>query len=103
MNKNNLKINTKTTGFASPAESYVDSRLDLNDLVIYDINSTFYFKYNGNDTLNVKKGNILVIDKSIKPNIDDLIVIILNRSFKISKYDGTQNVWGKITWILNKL
>jgi hypothetical protein len=29
--KEGLSIKTTTSGFASPAESYVDKRLDLND------------------------------------------------------------------------
>ena len=29
-----LNIRTTTSGFASPAESYVDRRLDLNDLIM---------------------------------------------------------------------
>ena len=63
-----LHIKTRTTGFASPAESYVDKRLDLNDLIVSDFKTTFYFRYGGVDTLGVKKGNVLVIDRSEEPN-----------------------------------
>jgi len=40
-----IEVKTKTTGFGSPAETYVDKRLDLNDLIPLDIMTTYYFKY----------------------------------------------------------
>lgn len=100
---NNLYIKTRTTGFASPAESYVDKRLDLNELIITDVKTTFYFRYGGVDTLGVKHGNVLVIDKNETPEHGDLIIITDTTCFKIRRYDGQKNYWGKVTWILNKL
>ena len=70
-----LHISTRTTGFASPAESYVDKRLDLNELLIKDLKTTFYFKYMGPNTLGVKKGSILVVDRSESPKQGDLVVL----------------------------
>lgn len=98
-----LNINSRTTGFASPAESYVDKRLDLNDLIVQDLHTTFYFQYKGPNTLGVKTGNILVIDRSIEPGDGDLVVITERECFKIRKYEKQENVWGKVSWILNKL
>lgn len=96
-------IKTRTTGFSSPAESYVDKRLDLNDLIVNDLKTTFYLKYNGVDALGVKKGSVLVVDKSVSPSEGDLVVIMDTSCFKIRKYSGQKNLWGKITWILNKI
>lgn len=98
-----LVIKSRTSGFASPAESYVDKRLDLNDLIINDVHTTFYFKYMGPDSLGVKKGNVLVIDKSSSPEYGDLVVLSDKSYFKIRNYEGQENLWGKVTWILNKL
>jgi DNA polymerase V len=98
-----LKISSRTTGFASPAESYVNNRLDLNELIVNDIHTTFYFRYMGPDTLGVKKGNILVIDRSIDPVEGDLVVLTEKDHFKIRKYEGQSNLWGRVSWILNKI
>lgn len=98
-----LYIKTRTTGFASPAEAYVDRRLDLNELIIDDVKTTFFFKYGGVDSLGVCKGNILVVDRSVLPEIDDLVVLTDSSSLKIRKYDGQDNLFGKVTWVLNKL
>ena len=98
-----LQIKSRTTGFASPAESYVDKRLDLNDLIVQDVHTTFYFQYKGTNTLGVKSGNILVIDRSIEPSEGELVVLFEKECFKIRKYEGQPNVWGRVSWILNKL
>ena len=103
IDKDMLFIKSRTTGFASPAESYVDKRLDLNELIVNNIHTTFYFRYKGPDTLGVKNGNILVIDKSVDPVEDDLVVLADTSCFKIRKFEGQSNVWGKVSWILNKL
>jgi DNA polymerase V len=97
-----LTINTKTTGFASPAESYVDKRLDLNDLIVRDIHSTFYFRYKGPKTLGVNPGDVLVVDRAIQPLDGDLVVLTDKLCFKIREYDGQKNLWGKVSWILKK-
>lgn len=98
-----LQINSRTTGFASPAESYVEKRLDLNELIVDNVYTTFYFRYMGPDVLGVKRGNVLVIDKSIDPVEGDLVVLTDKSYFKIREYDGQENLWGKVSWILNKL
>ena len=101
--KKQLYINSTTTGFASPAESYVDKRLDLNELIINNVHTTFYFKYRGPNTLGVKTNDILVIDKEIEPVDNDLVIITDKTCFKIRKYEGQPDVWGKVSWILQKL
>ena len=49
-----LKISTQTTGFSSPARDYVDKRLDLNELMVKNVYSTFYFLWQGEDKLGLK-------------------------------------------------
>ena len=74
--QDNLVIKTQTTGFASPAESYVDKRLDLNELIVGNLHATFYFRYKGPKTLGVETNDILVIDRSVEPKEGDLVVLI---------------------------
>jgi len=97
-----LKIKTTTTGFASPAESYVDKRLDLNDLIVQDIHSTFYFRYKGPKTLGVDTNDVLVIDRATEPKEGDLVVLTDKLCFKIRSYENQKNLWGRVSWILKK-
>jgi ketosteroid isomerase-like protein len=57
----------------------------------------------GPSTLGVNTGNILVIDRSIDPVEGDLVVLTEKDHFKIRKYEGQSNLWGRVSWILNKI
>lgn len=94
------QINTKTTGFGSPAESYVDKRLDLNELIPLDIMSTYYFKYAGETKLGATPGDILVVDRAIEPNEGDL-VLIKSDQIILETFNQQSNLWGTVTWILS--
>jgi DNA polymerase V len=99
-----LEVKTKTTGFGSPAESYVDKRLDLNELIVDDIYTTYYFKYTGEDKFGINSGDILVVDRSKDPDIGDIILYKDNSKIKIDKFTSNNNeIWGTITWTLSQI
>lgn len=95
-----LTIKSQTTGFSSPAESYVDKRLDLNDLIVKDVYTTFYFRYSGPNVFDIKQDDVLVVDRAEHPEEGDLVVLTDKNHFKVREFDGQDNLWGKITWIL---
>jgi DNA polymerase V len=96
-----IEVKTKTTGFGSPAETYVDKRLDLNDLIPLDIMTTYYFKYAGDSKLGINTGDILVVDKSIYPEPGDL-VLIKGENIILDTFLNQENIWGTITWTLSQ-
>ena len=96
-----LEVKTKTTGFGSPAETYVDKRLDLNDLIPMDTMTTYYFKYAGEEKLGIKPGDILVVDKSITPESGDL-VLIKEKKILLETFNKQNDIWGTITWTLSQ-
>lgn len=98
-----LEIKTKTTGFGSPAESYVDKRLDLNDLIVDDVYSTYYFRYSGEDKLGIKTGDILVVDRSKQPESGDLVLYKNDEQIILEQFTfNNNNLWGTITWALSR-
>lgn len=56
----------------------------------------------GPNTLGVKKGSILVVDRSESPKQGDLVVLSDKTFLKIREFDGHSNLWGKVTWVLEK-
>ena len=98
-----IEVKTKTTGFGSPAESYVDKRLDLNDLIVKDFYTTYYFKYEGDSKLGIETGDILVVDRGLDPKIGDTILINQNGAITISEFNlQTLDIWGTVTWTLSQ-
>ena len=91
----NLVIKTNTSGFASPAEVYVDKRLDINELIIKDVYSTFYFRYSGPKVFGIKQNDVVVVDRSEIPNEGDLVVLTENSYFAIREFKGQNNLWEK--------
>jgi DNA polymerase V len=101
--QNPIHINATTTGFASPAETYVDKRLDLNDLIVKDHYTTFYFKYSGPSVFGINQGDTIVIDRTEDPKDGDLVILTEKTHFKLREYKGQKNLWGKVTWVLKKM
>ncbi len=102
MNVENLKINTKTTGFGSPARAYVGKRLDPNDLLITDPYSTFFFQWEGEDKLGLNWGDYLVVDRGSIPTPEDIVIVNTDEKLTIDLYKNIdpEKLWGTITWKL---
>ena len=97
-----LNINTRTSGFASPAESYVTKRLDINELIIDDVHTTFYFRYDGPDIYGLRKGNVIVVDRAKHPKEGEIVVLTREKNFIIDRFNNQPNLWGRISWVLKK-
>jgi len=67
----------KATGFASPAQGYEDSTIDLNGLLVRNPPATFFFRLESEDMagLGLAKGALLVVDRSKNPVLDDFVLI----------------------------
>ena len=99
-----IEVKTKTTGFGSPAESYVDKRLDLNDLIVNDFYTTYYFKYEGDSKLGVNTGDILVVDRGLNPEPGDTVLVNQNGTITISEFNSQiLDIWGTVTWTLSQI
>jgi DNA polymerase V len=76
-----------SAGFPSPAEDYTEQRIDLNSILIKNPSSTFYAKVNGNSMKDagVYDGDIVIIDKSLTPGHDSLLVCFIDGEFTLKK------------------
>ncbi len=74
-------------GFPSPAEDFLEKRLDLNDYLIKNQTATFLVKVTGNSMINagISDGDILVIDRSMEPADGKIILGILNGEFTVKR------------------
>ena len=81
--KENILINTikASAGFPSPAENYIEERLDLNKHLIKKSEYTFFIRVSGDSMIDIGINNndILVVDKGIFPS---------NKSIVIASLDG---------------
>ena len=62
-------------GFPSPAENYIEGRLDLNNVLIRHQLATFYIRVIG-DSMEplIYSGELLVVDRMVEPANRDIVV-----------------------------
>lgn len=115
-------------GFPSPADDFLESRLDLNKALIKNPPSTFYARVKGESMVGdgVSDGDLLVIDKSINPYSNCLAVCFLNGEFTLKRVKVEEEtiwlipsnekfkpiqvskendfiIWGIVTYIIKKV
>ncbi len=64
------------SGFKSPADDYLEGRLDISDVLVMDPQCTFYFRMEGNSMSNyqIPDQALLIVDRALKA-VDGAIVI----------------------------
>lgn len=81
-----------SAGFPSPAEDYLEHHLDLNDYLIKHPESTFFVKVEGYSMMEagILPEDILIVDRSIYPKHDDIIIGVLDGDFTVKRliYNG---------------
>ena len=75
-----LGLTPISAGFPSPAEDYADRRLDINEYLVRNPVSTFFFSVQGDsmEGAEIFDGDILVVDRSISPAHGHIVVAFLN-------------------------
>lgn len=93
-------------GFPNPAAERTGAPLSLDRLLVRHPSSTFFFRIRGHNwyRYGVFDGDLAVIDRSITPRPQDLVVWwqgsgdLVVTTFQRT---GRQNIWGTITTIIH--
>lgn len=72
-------------GFPSPATDYQDKKLDLNELLIKNKESTFFVKARGDSMIDagISNGDILVVDRSRQCHNGDIVIAVVDGLFTV--------------------
>jgi DNA polymerase V len=75
-------------GFPSPADDYVDEVLDLNKKLITNKSATFLARVEGNSMkgAGIFSGDLLIVDRSLKPTPGKVVVASLNGELVVKRY-----------------
>lgn len=88
-------------GFPNPAQDFMDLSIDLNTELIRHPSATFYGRVKGDSLIDagVHDGDILVIDKSLRPSNKDMAVCFVDGDFtlKFIKIDEKEK---GVIWLL---
>ena len=74
-------------GFPSPAQDYVDKKLDLNDFLINNANATFIVRANSLSMLNagIDINDALIVDRSIGAQHRDIVIACVDNEFTVKR------------------
>ena len=69
-----------SAGFPSPAEDYVEGRLDLNRHLIKHPVATFYVRVSGDSMTEagIHPGSILIVDRCVEADDGDIVIARIN-------------------------
>lgn len=80
-------------GFPSPADDYVEKRLDVSEFLIDHAASTFFVTIKGESMIDVGllPGDKVVVDRSKTASIGDIVLAVVDREFTIKILDHGAN------------
>ena len=113
-------------GFPSPADDFMDNRLNINDYIVKNPMSTYYVKVAGDSMIGagIFSGDILVVDRSISVTHNRIVVAMIDGDFTVKRLRYHKNklylisensqflpievtdrdlmIWGVVTFVIHK-
>lgn len=77
----------KETGFPSPARDHLENKLSLDELIIRRPAATYFVRVKGDSMTEagIHSGDLVVIDRSLKPQQGSLVVVLLDGKHKLKR------------------
>lgn len=116
-----------SAGFPSPADDYLEERIDIGKHLIQSPASTYMMRVKGNSMVdaNIHEGDILIIDRAQKAADGLPVICILEGEFTVKTFKRIKDkaflmpanptykpieiteemdmrVWGVVVWVLHK-
>jgi DNA polymerase V len=117
-----------SAGFPSPAEDYLDKKLDLNEYLIKHPASTFFVRVEGDSMIDagIHSGDILIVDRALEPNANKIVIAAVdgeltvkrikkagdklyllaeNPDYPLIEITSEMNfeIWGIVTYVIHKV
>lgn len=74
-------------GFPSPAQDYVEQRIDLNELLVQHPSATYFVKASGDSMIDggISSGDFLVVDSAVKAKQGDIVIAAVDGEFTVKQ------------------
>ncbi|HPB32348.1 MAG TPA: translesion error-prone DNA polymerase V autoproteolytic subunit [Candidatus Sumerlaeota bacterium] len=116
-------------GFPSPADDYVDRKLDLNEHLVRHPAATFFVRVEGESMTGagIHSGDILIVDRALEPADRKIVIAVVNGELTVKRirmingalYLAAENpryepiringededfkIWGVVIWVLHEV
>lgn len=123
-----LFLSKVPAGFPSPADDYLEGKLDLNEHLIKHKAATFFVRVTGDSMLGagIHDGDLLIVDRALEAQDKSVVVAVVNGEFTVKRIkkehgrvwlmpenknyqplemqEGSElEVWGVVTNVIHKL
>jgi DNA polymerase V len=123
----NVRV-VNATGFGAAADDYAERGIDLNEQLVKNKPATFFFRMKGDamKDAGIFDGDVLIVDRSLKPASGKIIIAILNgellvrrlhknfsSAFLIAENDRYKTInlaefsdfaiWGTVTYVIHEV
>lgn len=87
-----LFLSKVKAGFPSPAEDYIEAKLDLNSYLIQHPNSTYIVRIDGDSMTNIGiyDGDLAIVDRSLEPKNLDIVIAVVDDEITIKRLVKTK-------------
>jgi len=74
-------------GFPSPAEDYIEGKLDLNKHLIRHPAATFFVRVAGDSMIDagIHPGDILIVDRALEPADKKIVIAVINGELTVKR------------------
>jgi len=81
---------TGTTGFESPAQDYIERKLDLNERYIRHPAATFFMRVDSDAMLGagIARGDVIIVDRSLEPRTGRVVVAAVGGELLVRRLSG---------------
>jgi len=75
-----LADNRRSAGFPSPADDYLELKLDLNNLLIKHREATFFLRVEGDSMVGagIHSGDLIIVDRALQAQHKKVVVAVLD-------------------------
>lgn len=123
-----LYMTSIEAGFPSPADDYIEGKLDLNEHLIKHPAATFFVRVSGESMINagIFPGDILIVDRSLEAVDKKIVIAVLDGELTVKrlrirsgrpslependryapieiKPDMAFEIWGVVTNVIHKV
>ena len=123
-----LFVTSVSAGFPSPADDYIEGKLDLNTYLIKHPAATFFVRVEGDSMIDagIHSGDILIVDRALEPVDNNVVIALINGELTVkrirkvddklfliadnSQYEPIQiqkemdfEIWGVVTNVIHSL
>lgn len=76
-----------SAGLPSPAEDYIEGKIDLNRHLVKNPTATFLVRVTGDSMIGagIHSGDVLIVDRSLRPTDQKIVIAVLNGELTVKR------------------